>query len=578
MKFGTLTIVDRKFQIDAAPHVSILLQRVFGGAQRAKAGRFTLSTSPKIAHELEWFRSRYPLEIDPEAEPEYRRLAAEHERTLAAIAHMDAPDYVPPEIDLAIPLRAYQRADADLAIRTGALLIASEIGSGKTCSCIGVLSSPGSLPAVVVVLKHLARQWERELARFAPKLRVHRIKSGRPYDFPTTSRVEADPLTRRRRVVHHTGMPDVLIITYTMINGWVEALQGRVRTFVADEAQDFRHRTSDKYKAGYALRTTCDRAVFATATPIYNYGNEIFSVMDMLSPGCLGTWEEFLKEWCGAADQRGRAVVHDPAALGTFLRESGLMVRRTRKEIGREIPPLSVVRMEVEADAEYINRASDDVAELARRIVNRLGSPTERRDAARDIDFMMRQATGIAKAGAVAEFVRLLVESGERVLLSGWHRAVYDLWRDAFTKANVPFAMYTGSESEAAKDKARLSFIDGEAMVMIISNRSGAGLDGLQHVCRTVVAGELDWSPQVLSQLFGRAARDGQKDPVTAYVMVTDSGADPPMEQALGLKGAQSHYFLNPEAAGEEMPEFAGVDTDRIRQLAESVLAQRGRA
>jgi hypothetical protein len=43
---------------------------------------------------------------------------------------------------------------------------------------------------------------------------------------------------------------------------------------------------------------------------------------------------------------------------------------------------------------------------------------------------LLRQATGIAKAPFVADFVRLLVESGEKVLLYGWHREVYSIWRD----------------------------------------------------------------------------------------------------------------------------------------------------
>jgi hypothetical protein len=43
-----------------------------------------------------------------------------------------------------------------------------------------------------------------------------------------------------------------------------------------------------------------------------------------------------------------------------------------------------------------------------------------------DFDWKMRQATGIAKAPYVAEFVKLLLESEQKVVLFGWHRDVYD--------------------------------------------------------------------------------------------------------------------------------------------------------
>lgn len=55
---------------------------------------------------------------------------------------------------------------------------------------------------------------------------------------------------------------------------------------------------------------------------------------------------------------------------------------------------------------------------------------------------MMRQATGIAKAPYVLEFVRMLVESGESVMLYGWHRDVYNIWLERLAEFNP--VMYTG--------------------------------------------------------------------------------------------------------------------------------------
>lgn len=578
MKHGRITIRDNQLVIEAPPHVSIRLRRLFGGAQRYKAGVFLLAATPEHAYDLDWFSERHPMDVDPESEAQFRQLIATQEKKMATIAAIDSGEYVPRAFELAIPPREYQRLDAEIALQTGSLLIASELGTGKTVSCICALTAPGVLPAVVVTMTHLVRQWERELARFAPALKVHRIRSTQPYDFSDV-RIEVEQGTKRRRVVRYTGMPDVVLLNYEKLHGWVETLAGKVRTMISDEAQAFRHDGTRKYNAAKALADSVDLRIANTATPIYNYGHEIFHVMNVVAPGQLGTWKEFLDEWCGGtADSQGRATVYDPAALGSYLREAGLMVRRTRKDIGREIPALTVVRHEVECDPDSINKASDDVAELARRVLDRIGKPLERMQNSSQLDAMMRQATGIAKAGAVAEFVRLLVESGENVVLGGWHHGVYDLWKSAFNRkgAEIPFVMYTGQETEAQKDEARRKFVSGEAKVFIISNRAGAGLDGLQFVCRTVVVGELDWSPQVIQQLIGRIHRDGQTDPVMAYILVTDQGSDPTITDALGVKEAQSHYMLNPDATG--VPEFTGVSSDHIRRLAEDVLKRRGKA
>lgn len=575
MKHGTIAIQGNTIRVSAPPHVSIRLRRLFGGAQRFRAGQFDLAATPEHAYDLDWFRDRHPLDIEPDSEARFRQLCTEHERKLEAIAAIDAEGYVPREFELALPLREYQKVAADLALRTGNLLICDSIGLGKTATTIGIMAAQGSLPALVVTMTHLARQWEREISRFAPKLRVHRIRSTQPYSFRDV-RIEVDPTTKRRRVVHYDGVPDVMLITYSKLHGWVDHLSGLIHMIAFDEAQEFRHQDTRKYKAGKALAESADLRVGTTATPIYGFGHEIYNVMDVIAPGQLGTSREFIDEWCGAADSNGKSKVMDPAALGSYLRESGLMIRRQRSDVGRELPRLSVVRHEVECDTDYLNKAADDVAELARRVLDRIGSPEERMRSAGELDWRMRQATGIAKAGAVAELLRLLVESNERPVVFAWHHEVHRILQDSLSRWGITSTLYTGQQSERQKDDARQAFVSGAATVIIISLRSGAGLDGLQHVSRTPVVAELDWSPQVIEQCIGRVYRDGQPDPVTAYVPVADQGSDPVISDVLGIKEAQSHYLLNPDASG--MPEFTGASDDHIRRLAEDVLRRKGKA
>jgi len=241
--------------------------------------------------------------------------------------------------------------------------------------------------------------------------------------------------------------------------GWADALANLVRTVIFDEVQELRHSGTNKYDAAAAIGKATALRIGLSATPIYNYGAEIYSVLDAIGPGRLGTRKEFYDEWCGGAnpgsDKDARKVcVADPVALGTYLREAGLMIRRTRKEVGRELPALTVVRHAVDVDSTRINEAVASVAELARRVLERTGTNFDRMQAAGEIDYRMRQATGIGKAAAVVDFVRLLVDAGERVVLYGWHHEVYALWRSALQKHGVPFAMYTGDESETAKAEA----------------------------------------------------------------------------------------------------------------------------
>jgi len=195
------------------------------------------------------------------------------------------------------------------------------------------------------------------------------------------------------------------------------------------------------------------------------------------------------------------------------------------------------------------------------------GEFVERGQAVRELDMRVRQATGVAKAKTVARFVRIIVESGERVIVYGWHREVYEIWQDELK--DLEPCMYTGSESPAQKERERQRFIEGKPKPIFISLRAGAGLDGLQHYCSVAVFGELDWSPSVHQQCIWRIDREGQKFPVSAIFLVTDEGSDPPMMEVLGLKASEASQITDPHLGVV----VVDVDDSKLQGLVQKYLA-----
>jgi SNF2 family DNA or RNA helicase len=185
----------------------------------------------------------------------------------------------------------------------------------------------------------------------------------------------------------------------------------------------------------------------------------------------------------------------------------------------------------------------------------------------------MRQATGVSKAAYVVEFVRLLLDSEDRVVVFAWHHAVYEVWMESLKDLRP--VRYTGEEAVQQKEEARRLFCGNESDVMIMSLRSGAGVDGLQFACATIVFGELDWSPAVHEQAIGRVHRDGQARPCMAYYCVADDGADPVMVDALALKEQQSSRLR-----GQDRESIFGdvkAGENHLRKLAESLLKKKNR-
>lgn len=544
--------------LKATPDVMIRIKRLFPRAESYIHGQILLYDTPEVARDIEWLVSRWPLETDVATAERLRERANEHRAKEEAV--MQILTGARPHLafqEPARPARDYQLVAADLALTTGQLLLCDDLGLGKSMAGLLVLRNPDALPALIVCPTHLPHQWQRELELTLPSLRSHIVRSGQVYE-----------PSRRREMNGHT--PDVLIINYSKLHGWAYHLAGEVRTVIFDEAQELRRAESQKYQAARYVAGDADFRIGLTATPIYNYGGEIHNVLSVLAPDAVGSREEFGREWCHGR-WSDKVTVADPAALGVYLREQGLMLRRTRKDVGRELPEVVRVPHSIESDGDVFEDLAQNAVDLAELIVSRTAAREELWRASGEFDWRMRHATGVAKAPYVGDFVKLLLEADERLVLFGWHHDVYATWAKKLKEFEPVF--FTGSESPAQKRRARDAFMGGDSRILVMSLRAGLGLDGLQEVAHIAVFGELDWSPGMHDQCIGRLHRDGMgDDPVVAYFLVSDHGADPKMAEVLNLKRQQSEPLRDPDA-----PLFtAKADVrDRVRQLALEVLAKR---
>ena len=531
------------------PQVCIRLKHVFQSIATGTTVPFTLPDTMAMAADLAWFVTRYPLRMDDAVRARLERRQQAFWDEQAELEHILSPDYEPRgewRLRPGQELRRYQARTVTLMRKKGAVLCADELGLGKTFTGLGAAAHPDALPALVVCDPHLQKQWARRASAFAG-LNSHIITKSKPYALPAV---------------------DVFIVTYHKLHGWVDVFAQRPPGLVIfEEAQGLRGGTKTvKGTAAAAIAARARYVLGLSATPIYNYGMEIFNLLDIMRPGCLGRREDFEREW---VEDTQTGKVGDPKALGSFLREAHLMLRHTRKEVGRELPPVTTIIEPVEHNPGPLATIEEFARHLAQTALH--GGFHESGEAARRFDMLLRQATGKAKAPYVAQYVRLFAEAGEPVLLVGWHRAVYELWIKAL--ADLDPVLYTGTETPAQKDANVRAFMSGRSQVMIMSVRSGTGLDELQGRCSTVVFGELDWSPKVHEQVIGRLNRDGQIRGTMAVYLTSEAGSDPAMIDLLGIKAHQATGVVTPHLAAQPVQS----DSRRIKALARSYLAQKGR-
>lgn len=555
--YGSVTRNRDAWVIDAEPHIHMRLKRVFAKLSKQAQHRLVLTHSPEVCRDLEWFMERYPLQMSESDRMCLTTAANSYREQIARLEELIDPSYVPPEFALAMQPRDYQRRGAAICLKTGGVLIADDVGLGKTVTAICLFAGENTLPAVVVTLAHLPNQWAYEVGKFAPGLFVHVLRKATPYELP-----------------RFMGRgPDVIVTNYHKLAGWSKTLSAYAKTVVFDEMQELRKVGSQKYSAAYGLCEAMTVRCGLSATPVYNYGGEIFNILNLLRPGALGSRAEFSTEWCASGGGED-AIIKNPKAFGAWAREQFLIVRHTRKEVGRELPAVTRIPQTIDSDPDALNRVGDAAAELARIILGQaMSAQGDRFRAAQELSLLLRQATGIAKAPHVAAFVRMLVESGESVVVFAWHREVYRVLQSQL--ADFRPVMYTGTESPTEKAMSLKRFKAGESKVFLMSLRSGAGLNGLQECSSIAVFAELDWSPGVHEQCIGRLNRDGQDTPVLAYFLVAEDGSDPVVAEMLGLKREQIEGIRNPT---EEVLEELQVDPAHVRKLAEHYLQSRGLA
>ena len=165
--------------------------------------------------------------------------------------------------------------------------LADDMGLGKTIQLIALLlaeraegATPG--PTLLIVPMSLVGNWQRELERFAPSIRVM-VHHG-------AERLSGEAFAEE------VGLHDVVISTYSLTHRDFDHLDLVEWHRVAlDEAQNIKNPSAKQTEAIRRLRSRLRLAL--TGTPLENHLSELWSIMEFLNPGLLGTAGEFRRRF-----------------------------------------------------------------------------------------------------------------------------------------------------------------------------------------------------------------------------------------------------------------------------------------
>jgi hypothetical protein len=479
-------------------------------------------------------------------------------------------------------LRPYQQHGAawlTLAARLGlGVCLADDMGLGKTVQTLAFLlqeraAGRADAPSLVVCPTSVVRNWHDEAARFAPDLRVL-VHHG------------ADR-ARGKALRAAVAGADLVVTSYPLLRSDAAALQAiDWYAVVLDEAQQIKNPDTAQARAARQLRASVRLTL--TGTPIENRLDELWSIVEFLNPGYLGTRSAFRTRLALPIEREGDP--HKTATLRRLVRPLVLRRLKSDRDVIQDLPDKVVqpawVHLSEEQASLYQSvvdeslRAVDGAEGIARKglvlkMITRLKQVCNHPAHA-----LGERVAAVVGAGAdaaalatserrspkLARLVALLDEAlaaGDAALVFTQYRQMGDLLAAHLAArfgVDVPF-LHGGVKAERRAELVRTFQADGGPPVFLLSLKAGGtglNLTRASHVFHF----DRWWNPAVEDQATDRAYRIGQRKGVQVHTFVTVGTLEERIAEMIEDKRALAGEVI---AAGEGA--LANLDGRALRDL-----------
>jgi SNF2 family DNA or RNA helicase len=449
------------------------------------------------------------------------------------------------------------------ALGLGACL-ADDMGLGKTIQLIAYLqkrleTSPNDRrPVLLVAPTSVVGNWERELARFAPSLVV------RPHYGPSRARTPAE-LPQEAAIV---------LTTYGCLRRDRE-LFGSVAWSVAalDEAQNVKNAASATARAARALHA--DARFALTGTPVENRLAELWSILEFVNPGLLGSLETFRRDYALPIERYG----NEEAAERLRRMVAPFILRRLKSDptIVRDLPAKNEMKVVCTLTREQATLYKAVVDEELRRIAQSDGIERKGRVLAlltRTKQICNHPAQYLGEKGPLplrsgkleraTEMLEEALSAGDKALVFTQFREMGEQLVAHFTATlGVEIAFLHGGTAKGARDRLVRRFQEephGPRVFVLSLKAGGTGLNltAASHVFHY----DRWWNPAVEDQATDRAYRIGQTRAVQVHKLVCSGTVEEKIDRLLEQKRKLAAKVV---AGGEQW--ITELATGELREL-----------
>jgi SNF2 family DNA or RNA helicase len=428
--------------------------------------------------------------------------------------------------------------------------LADDMGLGKTLQAIAVLVrsrelSSGNITnslnqekytSLIVVPASLIHNWANECRKFAPGLKVLTHVGN-----------------QRNRELSNFSYYDLVISTYhTVRQDSIQLSSFRFHYIICDESQMIKNPSSKLYNALVTLQS--DHKVVLTGTPIENSLTDLWSQINFVNPGLLGTLSFFKRSFVQPIEKRGNEEREEK------LREliSPFILRRTKDEVARELPPLyqqvlyvdmtdTQKRLYEEEKSQARNAILENFEEIGMEgsSLMVLQALTRLRQIANHPDLVEEyEGEDSGKFTEVYRNIESVVAEGHKLLLFSSFVKHLNLFKSRLEGDGIGFAYLTGSRNQRQREEAVKDFqTKSDCSIFLISLKAGGV--GLNLTAADYVF-ILDpwWNPAAEMQALSRAHRIGQENRVFVYRFISNDTIEEKIQRLQERKRELAEAFV----------------------------------
>ncbi len=429
------------------------------------------------------------------------------------IAEYDLP------ANLSADLRNYQKAGYHWLhflrnYRFGGCL-ADDMGLGKTVQALSILQwqveNEIDLPSLIITPTSVVFNWQAEIERFAPGLRV-------------LNQTGAD---RLRTGINYSDY-DIVLTSYGTLRRDILFLKDVMFDYVIlDESQNIKNPLSQTAKAVKVLQARHRLAL--TGTPIENNTIELWSLFSFLNPGLLGSLSYFKNEFAKPIE----AEQDEAAAQLLKKMVFPFLLRRTKEKVAPELPPKieSIVYAEMAPQhekvynkwrdyyrAQVLNQIADSGLNKSR--MNVLEGLVKLRLLACHPHLVEDSFKGpVQKFDLLNQYLEELLAEGHKVLVFSQFVKMLTIVRKQLDAQGTPYEYLDGSTRNRKECVERFQKDEACRIFLVSLKAGGTGLNLTS--ADYVIHYDPWWNPAVEAQATDRSHRIGQDKHVFVYKMIS---------------------------------------------------------